>query len=135
MNPQDAANLAEGRIGDEMTPELPAGDGDGVTDAPESSGGRSIVDGLLETQPAGSVRSYPDMPTWSAHALIGTQKMINGMAGDRDLDGGKPAIVDFVQAGVSFATGADGRSTEPEPEAEPIPESDVPGDVGGEVAR
>jgi len=117
-----------------MTPELPAGDGDGVTDAPESSGGRSIVDGLLETQPAGSVGSYPDMPTWSAHALIGTQKMINGMAGDRDLDGGKPAIVDFVQAGVSFATGEEG-STEPEPEPEPIPESDVPVGVGGEVPR
>ena len=135
MNPKEAASLAEGRIGDEVTPELPPGDGDGVTAPPESSGGRSIVDGLLETQPAGSVGSYPDMPTWSAHALIGTQKMINGMAGDRDLDGGKPAIVDFVQAAVSFARGAEGGSTEPEPEAEPIPESDVPGGVGGEVPQ
>ena len=135
MNPQEAASLAEGRIGDQMTPELPPGDGDGVRDAPESSGGRSIVDGLLETQPAGSVGSYPDMPTWSAHALIGTQKMINGMTGDRDIDGGKPAIVDFVQAAVSFATGADGSSTEPEPEPEPIRESDVPGGVGGEVPQ
>ena len=135
MNPQEAASLAEGRIGDEVTAGLPPGDGDDVRAPSESSEGRSIVDGLLETQPAGSVERFPDMPTWSAHALIGTQKMINGMAGDRDIDGGKPAIVDFVQAAVSFATGAEGSSTEPEPEREPIPDSDVPGGVGGEVPR
>lgn len=74
-------------------------------DARES--GTSLVDALLETTPPGSVAEYPDMPDPAAHALIGAQKFVNGIAGDRDMSGGKPAVVDFLQAAVSFLSSAD----------------------------
>ncbi|TKX79267.1 hypothetical protein EXE53_16695 [Halorubrum sp. SD626R] len=93
----------------------------------------SLIDGLLETQPPGSVAEYPEMPDAAAHALIGAQKFINGIAGDRDMQGGKPAVVDFLQAAVSALSGGDDHADE-SPDRDPEPSPGPAGAIGGDIA-
>lgn len=140
MDPAAAARVATGEAADV------AGEVSALPDAADAqrtdSGGSAgtLIDGLLETQPAGSIAEFPDMPDAGAHALIGAQKFINGIAGDRQLDGGKPAVVDFIQAGVSLMSGSDAGSDDGAPldDTEGTAAADVPapaaaGDVGGEL--
>lgn len=108
MNPQEAAAAALDE-GAEATGEAA---GHMAAEGAEPSGAAmpgerapSLVDGLLETQPSNSVEQFPSMPTWAAHCMIGTLKFVNGIASSQELGSGKPAIVNFAEAGISFYTG------------------------------
>ena len=133
MDPTAAARIATGGGSDgsaevSALPETPSAQ---RADAGGSAG--TLIDGLLETQPAGSIAEYPDMPDAGAHALIGAQKFINGIAGERQLDGGKPAVVDFIQAAVSLFSGGE-TTREADSVDEPENADDVPAaDLGGDL--
>lgn len=120
MDPGAAARMATGEPEDELNP---------VEIAPaksEATGGGSrgsLIDGLLETSPDSSVSQYPDTPEYAAHTFIGITKFINGIARDRDMKSGKPAIVNFAEAVMSYVSAGDsGERSEPEPEPEPRPQ-------------
>lgn len=140
IDPTDAARMATGpndgadaAVNPSDDP-MPASDAADAQRADTAESGPSLIDGLLETQPPGTLAEYRDMPEPAAHALIGAQKFVNGIAGDRDMSGGKPAVVDFIQAAVSFMSGgADvDETTEIEPDTDADP--DTPGGtVGGEI--
>ena len=128
MDPSAAASMA---VNDHMKAE--GMDPDGIPEpdvSPDTSTSNSVVDGLLETEPAGSVAEYPDMPEPAANAMIGGVKFLNGILGDdRQLGSGKPALINFIEAGIGFATGgSDADSAAPEPDPDP-----VRGDVGGDI--
>ena len=128
MDPSAAASMA---VNDHM--EAEGMDPDGIPEpdvSPDTSTSNSVVDGLLETEPAGSVHDYPDMPEPAAHAMIGAVKFLNGILGDdRQLGSGKPALINFIESGIGFATGgSDTDSAAPEPDPDP-----VRGDVGGDI--
>lgn len=137
MDPESAARIATGDVsgGVEEVSSLPEPPDAQRADTGGSAG--TVIDGLLETKPPGSVEEYPDMPDAGAHALIGAQKFVNGIAGDRDLDGGKPAIVDFIQAGVSLFSGGDttapADSVDNTDDAAETPAPAPAGDVGGDL--
>lgn len=126
VDPQEAARIAtethtesEGIPGDVSPPEP----------EPDSSRGSSVVDGLLETDPDSSVREYQDLSEPAANMMIGTVKFLNGILGDdRAVGGGKPALVNFLQAALGFVSDSDSSSGDPEPEP------DTPaGSIGGEI--
>ena len=135
IDPTAAARMATGEA---------SGAQSGVSALPEppdaqraDTGGSAgtLIDGLLETQPAGSVAEYPDMPQAASHALIGAQKFINGIAGERQLDGGKPAVVDFIQAAVSMLSAGDGESVDDSDDAEQSLTPPAAVDVGGDLSE
>ena len=136
VDPATAAQMATGdgaQAGAETAGDV-AGAIEPATHQPPNAGdsGASLIDGLLETQPAGSIAEYPDMPDAAAHFLIGAQKFIHGISGDRDMAGGKPAVVDFVQGVVSFLTDPD---TSDAPDDRPVDDADTShlvGHTGGE---
>jgi len=138
IDPATAASMATGDGAEGAA--IPNDDAMALSGGPdeqraETGGSRaSLVDGLLETEPPGNVATYPDMPEPAAHLLIGSQKFINGISGDDRIDGGKPAIVDFIQAGVSFFLDAGDDDHADELPADPAPPSEAPGgDVGGDL--
>ena len=128
MDPSAAASMA---VNDHM--EAEGMDPDGIPEpdvSPDSSTSNSVVDGLLETEPAGSVAEYPDMPEPAANAMIGGVKFLNGvLADDRQLGSGKPALINFLEAGIGFVVETDESET-PVPEPDPDP---VAGGVGGDI--
>jgi hypothetical protein len=130
MDPSQAASMA---VNDHM--EAEGMDPDGIPEpdvSPDSSTSNSVVDGLLETEPAGSVRDYPDLPEPAAHAMIGSIKFLNGLLGDdRSLGSGKPALVNFLEAGIGFVMESDD-SDSPAPEPD---HSSPAADVGGEISE
>ena len=128
MDPSAAASMA---VNDHMDAE--GMDPDGIPEpdvSPDTGSSNSVVDGLLETEPAGSVAEYPDMPEPAANAMIGGVKFLNGLLGDdRQLGSGKPALINFLEAGIGFATGgSDSNTAAPEPDPAP-----AAGDVGGDI--
>ena len=129
MDPSQAASMA---VNDHM--EAEGIDPDGVPEpdvSPDTSSSNSVIDGLLETEPAGSVRDYPDLPEPAAHVMIGGIKFLNGVLGeDRQLGSGKPALVNFLEGGIGFVLQDDteSESTAPEPD-----HSSPAADVGGEI--
>jgi len=126
VDPQEAARIAtethtesEGIPGDVSVPEA----------EPDSSRGSSVVDGLLETDPDSSVREYQDLSEPAANMMIGTVKFLNGILGDdRAVGGGKPALVNFLQAALGFVSDSDSSSGDPEPEPDTPAAS-----IGGEI--
>lgn len=126
VDPQEAARIAtethtesEGIPGDVSPPEP----------EPDSSRGSSVVDGLLETDPDSSVREYQDLSEPAANMMIGTVKFLNGILGDdRAVGGGKPALVNFLQAALGFVSDSDSSSGDPEPEPDTPAAS-----IGGEI--
>jgi len=130
VDPQEAARIAtethtesEGIPGDVSPPEP----------EPDSSRGSSVVDGLLETDPDSSVREYQDLSEPAANMMIGTVKFLNGILGDdRAVGGGKPALVNFLQAALGFVSDSDSSSGDPKPEPEPEPDTPA-GAIGGEI--
>jgi len=74
---------------------------DAAETAAEESGGLSIKDGLLSTEPAISVSEGMDTTGTGkagAHAYIGVRKFIAGLTG-LGVDAGMPAIGNFALAG------------------------------------
>jgi len=128
VDPQEAARIAtettesEGIPGDVSVPEPD----------PDSSRGSSVVDGLLETDPDSSVREYQDLSEPAANMMIGTVKFLNGILGDDRAVGGKPALVNFLQAALGFVSDSDSSSGDPKPEPEPEPNTPA-GAIGGEI--
>lgn len=127
VDPESAARIA---LGDDV------GDaGGGMPDAAEGGeggggDGKGVIDALFETKPAATVDDYPGLPAWAANALIGTVKFVNGMAGGRDVDTGKPAIVNFAEAAVGFALGDDEREGGDDSSDDGVIETDAAGPVG-----
>jgi len=129
VDPQEAAKIAtethaetEGIPGDVSVP----------VQEPDSSRGSSVVDGLLETEPDSSVSEYQDLSDPAANMMIGTTKFLNGILGDdRAVGGGKPALVNFLQAGLGFVGSSE---TDPSSSGSPDPEPNTPaGAIGGEI--
>lgn len=129
MDPSAAASMA---VNEHM--EAEGMDPDGIPEpdvSPDTGPSNSVVDGLLETEPAGSVRDYPDLPEPAAHAMIGGVKFLNGILGeDRQLGSGKPALINFLEAGIGFVVETDETETEtPAPERNASPTADVGGEI------
>jgi len=80
---------------------------DAAETAAEESGGLSIKDGLLSTEPAISVSEGMDTTGTGkagAHAYIGVRKFIAGLTG-LGVDAGMPAVGNFALAGYHGLTG------------------------------
>lgn len=130
MDPSAAASMA---VNDHMDAE--GMDPGGIPEpdvSPDTGSSNSVVDGLLETEPAGSTRDYPDLPEPAAHAMIGGVKFLNGLLGkDRQLGSGKPALVNFLEAGIGFVVESDDTDSAA-PEPDPSPSRGVGGEITDE---
>ena len=131
MDPESAADFAKG-----SADPIPLDGRETQHEPSDPDNSNSLIDGLLETRPGGNVRDYPDVSPWIAHTMIGVQKFINGIAGERELSGGKPALIDFMQAGISFMSDDEGGSQQTPEKTTQEPQRAAggpPGDVGGSI--
>lgn len=88
-------------------------------DVPDDSGGLSITDILMETEPDENPAEYPENPDWFSHFVIAGKKMLNGITGGK-VGRGTPAAQNLVMGGVGFMMAGESEPDEEEPE----PESD-----------
>lgn len=134
VDPQEAARIAteahteaEGIPSDVAVPE-------DSEPEPDSSRGSRLVDGLLETEPDSSVREFSDLSEPASNVMIGVVKFLNGvLGGDRQISGGKPALINFLQALLAvMSSDPKSGSSSSDPDSEPEPRSPSAG-VGGEI--
>lgn len=108
---EDAANMAAQASGGEASELMESTEPIGPAEPPGDSGGTSVVEALLHTEPDDSVSDYPDLPEHAAHAIIGLKKVADAM-GVEGVSGGTPAVVNFVQASMGYYQSADHGSAE-----------------------
>lgn len=91
MTDDAAALAAEASGGDPGEAMSRASPDEGSTG--DGSARRSVMGALMHTEPDESPGDYPDLPTYTAHAVIGSKKVINYFTDD--VGKGTPAIVNF----------------------------------------
>lgn len=77
----------------------------------QASGGTSILNALLHTEPDESPQEYGELPSWAADFIIGSKKVLNALTG-ANLNKGTPALFNFARGTFGAVMARQGEESE-----------------------